>query len=332
MSDDGVRDSVWSRVRHRGLIEVRGEDRVRWLNGMLSNDVAVLDPAGPRSGCYALLLSRQGRILADLHVMARPERLLLELEGAAVGDTLASLEKFVIADDVELADVGERFVHLALEGPQAPALAAEALGTPLAALEADAVEERTACGVPVLRAAYGLAGPEGLQLFAPAEGGEAVVAALAEAAGRLGIAEADAEAFEVRRIEGGAPRLGHDLDDSVLPDEAGLARAVSTTKGCYTGQEVVARLRSRGRVNHQLVGLRFERDGVAPGAPLQADGSSSGEVTSVTRSPRFGAIGLGFVKSEHAGAGTRLDAGGIPARVAPLPFSGAEPPERDADA
>lgn len=176
-------------------------------------------------------------------------------------------------------------------------------------------------GVPVRVAAYGFTGEEGFQLFAPASAEASVHEALLRAGDPMGAVEGDAALLELLRVEAGTPWLGRELDETVLPAEARLERAVSTTKGCYTGQEVVARLRTRGRVNHLLVGLRpASGDAPAAGTELRADGRRVGEVTSAVRSPRFGPIALGFVRAECAEPGTGLawEAGRV--RVEALPF------------
>lgn len=250
----------------RALLEVRGGDRIRFLQGQLTHDVAGLDPAGPRSGCQALLLTAQGRIVADLHVLARPDELWLETEAGA---------------------------PLALAGAEGWV------------------------------AAFGWSGETALQLFVPAAAAGAAAEALRAAGGPLEAAWGDARALEVLRIEAGIPRGGAELGEDVLPAEARLVeRAVSFTKGCYTGQEVVARMHSRGRVGHLLVGLALPADGAlpAPGAPLLHDGAKVGALTSVARSPAAGAIGLGFVRSAHAEPGTELGCPGGIARVVALPF------------
>jgi folate-binding protein YgfZ len=151
-------------------------------------------------------------------------------------------------------------------------------------------------------------------------------------AGDTGLVRGCAEALEVMRVEAGIPSLEAELDDGVLPPEARLERAISTSKGCYVGQEIVARLRARGQVNHLLVGLRIE-SGALPeiGSKLQASGRDIGEITSVARSPAEGAIALGYVRREHSEAGTRLDSASGAVRVTALPFV-APAPVRGADA
>jgi folate-binding protein YgfZ len=305
----------------RGLVEVRGGDRVRWLNGMVTNDVAAAAARGTGAGCPALLLTREGRIVADLHVLVRDDALWLETDAAAVGPALARLAKYVIADDVTLTDRSADFDRLAVEGPRAErVLAAVAGGAPLPA--PDACAELAVGGTPVIVAAFALAGGPGFQLFVPRGRGAEVGAALLAAGARHGLAAAGEEALERLRIEAGVPRFGRELDESVLPDEARLERAVSSTKGCYTGQEVVARMRSRGRVSHLLVGLRCA-DVRLPAlrTPVQdPEGRRVGEVTSAVLSPRFGAIALAFVRRPWDAPGTRLRVGDGSAEVTSLPF------------
>jgi folate-binding protein YgfZ len=310
-------------LAERALLEVRGGDRVRFLQGQLTNDVAGLDPAGSRSGCYALVLTAQGRIVADLHVLARPDAFWLETAASLAAAATARLEKYVIADDVRIAERGAGWRRFAIEGPRARALlAAAAPGAPLDLLP-DAWAPLPIAGVDGAVAAFGWSGEDALQLFVPEEAGDAAARALGDAGARLEAVWGDATALEVLRIEAGVPRAGAELGEEVLPAEARLLeRAVSFTKGCYTGQEVVARMHSRGRVGHLLVGVALAAGAAlpAPGTPLLHAGAKVGELTSVALSPRVGPIGLGFVRAAQAEPGTELSCAGGPARVAALPF------------
>jgi aminomethyltransferase len=318
------RSTGWFRLRERALLEVCGGDRVRWLNGMLSNDVAQLEPGGARSGCYALLLTPKGHIAADLHVLQCGDVFWLELAADAAARVEARLEKYIIADDVRLADRSREFARLGLEGPRAADVVAPLLGGAPAPAP-DSWVDATLGGARVVVAAFGWSGEPGYQLFVPAQAADAAAAALDAAVRACGGIEADAQALEVLRIEAGIPRLGAELDEDVLPAEAHLnERAVSFTKGCYTGQEIVARLDARGQVQHLLVGLRFEDDGLpAPGAGVEAGGRRIGEVTSACHSAAAGAIGLGYVRRAQAAADTEVSVCGRTARVAALPFAAA---------
>jgi folate-binding protein YgfZ len=302
----------------RGLLELRGADRVRWLDGMVTNDVKALAARGAGAGCRALLLTAQGRVVADLHLLLREDSLWLEAERADATAALARLPRYVVADDVVLVDRSAEFARLALEGGSAPALLEALLGR---APAPDAWAELPLADVPCILAAYALAGGPGFQVLAPAAARAAVRAELCARGAAFGLAPLGPETFECLRVEAGVPWPGRELDETVLPDEARLGAAVSTTKGCYTGQEVVARMRSRGRLAHRLVGLRLA-GGVLParGAELRAGGRRVGAVTSAVLSPAAGAIALAFVRLPHDAPGTRLEVEGGEATVAEVPF------------
>jgi folate-binding protein YgfZ len=296
----------------RSVLEVTGADRVRWLDGMISQDVRTL-AAG--ASAPALLLTRQGRIVAAFQALAAADRFWLDGEAVSLAAARAQLERMIIADDVTLAE--RAALRLSLDGARAEAVLAEALGEPVA-LAPDAWRDARLAGAAVRIAAYGFTGLPAYQLFAANESGPELEDALVAA----GAVRAGAASFECLRIEAGTPWPGRELDESVLPAEARMDAAVSTTKGCYTGQEVVARMRSRGRLSHLLVGLRFASDAPpAAGAKLEAGGSPAGQVTSATRSPEHGAIGLGFVRAELAAPGAALRCGDLDASVVSLPFA-----------
>lgn len=174
----------------------------------------------------------------------------------------------------------------------------------------------------MLIGAFGFSGEAGYQIRMAPEDRAAVEAALdAAAVDDAPIVRGDAETLDVMRIEAGLPALGRELDEEVLPPEARLERAISTTKGCYVGQEIVARLRARGQVNHLLVGLALEVDALpVEGTVLTADGRPTGEITSRAESPALGPIALGYVRREHAEPGTTVDFDAGRARVVELPF------------
>ncbi len=315
----------------RGLLEVRGSDRVRWLDGMLTADVKRLAQRGGGAGCPALLLTHRGAIVADFHVACFEDALLLECAQSALAPGRAALEKRIIADDVVLVDRSDEHAVLGLEGSRAPEILARALDAG-AVPEADAWQTVEIAGASVLVAGFGWSGERAFVLRARVAEREEVERALAGAADVLaiGLVRGDAALLEILRVEAGIPAFGTELDEDVLPPEARLERAVAVNKGCYVGQEIVARLRSRGQVNHLLVGLRAEGASAPPvGAALSVAGRTTGEITSAVVSPEAGPIALAFVRREHSEAGTRVDFDGGSALVAPLPFiasaSGADP-------
>jgi tRNA-modifying protein YgfZ len=318
-----VRSSAgWFALRDRGLICVRGSDRVRWTNGMVSNEVAALAPGPERSGCHALLLTAQGRIVSDLHVLARTDELWLELERAVLPDVRKRLERYVIADDVALSDESDGWRRYALEGPLAPELLARAVGAPVP-LARDSGVELAVAGSTVIACAWGWSGEPAYQLFVRARDADAVTRAFALAGGTQ-LEPGDAEVLEVLRIEAGTPRTGAELGEDVLPAETGLVgRAVNLKKGCYTGQEIVARMESRGSASHRLVGLRVDAsDGEPParGASVVVAGENVGSVTSACRSALAGAIALAYVRRAHAAVGAAVEVAGSRAQIAALPF------------
>lgn len=275
----------------RGLLEVSGGDARRWLDGMVTNETLGLVPG---DGCYAALLTPKGRIVADLHVLAREQGYWLDTAAWALASVAERLERYIIADDVRLVDVTGTFSRLSLEGPEANAL----LGVPESPL--GSWQRVDLQGVEVLAARFGWSGESAWQLFVPPDRHDDVL-------GALDVSVSSDEALDVLRIEAGIPLLGAELDEQVFPDEARLESAISRSKGCYTGQEIVARLHSRGAVNHLLVALAFEHENPpAVASPLLAGERVTGRVTSACQSPALGPIGLGFTRVEHAEPGTRL--------------------------
>ena len=309
-------------MQSRGLIEVRGEDRVRWLDGMISGDVEALAAGESGAGCYATLLTNRGAIIADLHVARIGDVLLLESLREEIPRIQATLERFIIADDVELVDRSDTSAVLGLEGPRAPGILEVALAGTAPVPAAECWCEGEIAGRRVLIGAFGFSGEAGYQVRMAPEDRAAVEAALDAAAGNdAPLVRGDAEALEVMRIEAGLPALGRELDEEVLPPEARLERAISTSKGCYVGQEIVARLRARGQVNHLLVGLALEADALPPeGTALTADGRRTGEITSRAESPAVGPIALAYVRREHAEPGAIVEFESGRARVVELPF------------
>lgn len=305
----------------RALVAVRGGDRRNWLDGMLTRDIANL-AAG--QAAYALALTRQGRIVSDLFVLAFEQHFWLDLPAAAEAETIAHLQRFIVADDVSLEGANARaaWQRFTVEGPGAEAALRQSIAAPPAA---GRVASCKLDGAQMWLAGYGFTGQPAWQIFAPPSVASAVRAKLCAAAG---VVEVDAAALECLRIENGVPRFGAELDGSVLPAEARLERAIATDKGCYTGQEVVARMQSRGRVGHLLVGLRFapaqaNADALCrrlADAELQREGAAVGAVTSAAVSPQHGVIALGFVRAAHAEPGTALCAAELRAEVAALPF------------
>ncbi len=295
----------------RGLLEVAGSDRVRWLDGMISGDVEALEKRGEGAGCYATLLTNRGRIVADLHVGRLDDVFLLESKRSELPRIRETLDRFIIADDVLVRDRSDPDRALGLEGPRAGEILSSALGGDGAVPAREQWARVEIAGVEVILSGFGFSGERAVQIRVPKDRQDEVVAALELAAGRGGLLRGNPDALEILRVEAGVPSLGRELDEDVLPPEARLERAIAIDKGCYVGQEIVARLRSRGQVNHLLVGLRLDGAGPMPnaGAELSVDGRKTGEITSVARSPAVGAIALAFVRREHAEPDTLVEIG-----------------------
>jgi folate-binding protein YgfZ len=285
----------------RAKLVVRGHDGAEFLQGQLTNDVEALR-AG--EGCYAALLDRKGRVQADMRVLRfGPEELWLDTEPQAREPVTRHLRTYSIGREVEIEDISEDFALLSFIGPLA--------------LE-EARDGGEAWPLHSTRA-----GGDGARLVATAEGYD-VICAVAEAERhRAGVPEVSEEAVEILRIERGVPRLGREMTGETMPAEAGIVEgAVSFTKGCYIGQETVARLHYKGRPNRHLRGLRLSAP-VAAGEPLRLEDREVGRVGSSCLSPALGPIALAIVRRE-AGPGDTLETeGGATAEVVELPF-GAE--------
>lgn len=290
----------------RGKLLVAGADAAEYLQGQLTNDTEALEPG---DGSYAALLDRKGHMQSDLRVLrpgAGPD-LWLDCEAVALPAVLKHLTMYSIGRDVEVSDRSAERAILSLLGPRSVELA----GT--AALPEDACEETTVAGVECVAAGT----RAGIDLICAAAEAERLRAALLEA----GAVAVSSEAAEIVRIEAGVPRYGAEMGAETMPAEAGIVeRAVSFTKGCYIGQETVARLHYKGKPNRHLRGLRLSAP-AAPGAPLRRGEKEVGRLGSAAVSPALGPIGLAIVRRE-AEPGTELAVGedGVTAEVVALPF------------
>lgn len=289
----------------RTKLVLTGDDRVRFLHGMVSNDIEALRPG---QGCHAAMLTTKGKLLADLVVYADADALLLELDGTLRDKIRTTLEKHIVMDDVEVRDVSDELPELGVYGDDAPGVLGAVTGLDPGALAALPSYHFLVAGETRVARTRELGGV-GYHVLGNIEFSAAV------------LSEAE---WEERRIEAGTPRYGVDMGEDRLPIEAGIDDAVSFTKGCYLGQEVIARATNLGHINRRLVGLIL--DGEAPaaaGSRLSAPTRpEAGFVTSSVRSRRLGkTIALGYVHRTLWDPGTRLTlADGRAVTVAPLPF------------
>lgn len=300
----------------RGLLVARGNDRQTFLHAMLSNAIAGLTPG---QGCRAELLDDRGHVVADFRVQVLEGEVQLDCETPAIAaKAFAALDKFIIMDDVQLADASEGTTVLTLRGPDAASVLRASGASALPA----APNASLVCQLAT-RTVLVVASPRGdFDIHLAQEAKEAVTAALLAAGAKAG----SSETFEALRIEAGVTRQMTELDD-VLALEANLApEAVSFTKGCYLGQEVMARIDSRGHVNRVLVGLTLDGDAVAiRGDALRAGDKDVGRITSSALSPSLGKpIALAYLRREHSTPGTTVrvknETGERAAIVTALPF------------
>ena len=298
----------------RGVLLIEGDDRSDFLNRVLTNQLEGLEPG---LGRHALLLDNKGHVRADLDLWAERDRLIVVTAAEAVAPTVETLRRYVLRSDVRLHAATNSLVVLRLIGPATDDVM-KAVGAPV-----------PAPGATMTHATAQHAGTRWLR--SPRRPGvEAIVAsaeavALWDALRAAGTRPVGAGVVQTLRVETGLPAHGRELTGDEFPQELGLDAAIDYEKGCYLGQETVARIHYRGQVNRVLVGLRMERD-VAAGTPLFAQKSSVGTITSAAHSDRLGSIGLGYVKRDHAATGTSLWAvpdateNPIVATVSELPF------------
>jgi folate-binding protein YgfZ len=287
------------------VIEVAGRDRGAFLHGMLTNDVKGLRPG---QGCPAALLDAHAKVQALLTVLALDDRFLLLMSAGLAAKTLQTLDKFLISEKASLRDLSAEAALFMLVGPRAGAVAERLTGTRPPAGAWAHVKGQAAGATVRLIAGDGETGEAEAWVLAPAAAGEAVWRALLEAGRPEGLRPLGVTALDVLRVEAGTPWYGHDVDETVLLPEIPSGAYVSATKGCYVGQEIVARVRSRGHVNRSLTGLTLDGDRVPKaGALILAEEREVGRVTSAVRSLALGRpIALGFVRREHLEPGTPL--------------------------
>jgi aminomethyltransferase len=286
----------------RGRIRVTGEDRARLLHAMTTNHVQGLKPG---DGQYTFFLNAQGQIQADAYILCFADHFLVDLEPHTRRSVYEHLDRFIIADDVTLEDVTEQTFALGLEGPRALHLAGEIGMT----------APRTACSHTEWNvysvAALSFTGAPGVRVYGPALRKDDAIGILTSG----GAIEATADDAEASRIAHFRPRYGRDITDRSLPQETQQTGAVHFQKGCYLGQEIVERVRSRGHVNRMLVGFTGESDHVpAIGAKIAYGGKEDGEVTStVCVGGKF--YGLAIVRAQIAQPGTLVGIDGRPATL-----------------
>jgi aminomethyltransferase len=309
---------------YRAYLSFTGPDRVRYLNAILTNNIKDLSPG---HGNVSLMLNPQGHILAEIETYALAESLFCVSYAMIQERLIESIEKYIIMDDVTLIDESQRYGTLAIEGPKSAAVAREIAGIDLAALTEFERIESTATSIPCWITRRSPGGVLGCEFLCERERQAELWQVLLAGAKKHGGGAMGYAALSAQRLAQGVPWFGYDFGEKQIPHEAGLQDShISYTKRCYTGQEIVERVRSRGQVNRRRVDLIFDGAGVpASGETLTVDGKEAGFVTRAAV-PSFlsQAIGMGYVRKDHNALGSHLNWSGGAAVVSKFPEAFAE--------
>jgi folate-binding protein YgfZ len=296
----------------RAKVRVTGEDRTRWLNGMVTNNVRDL---APDHGLYAFLLNAQGRIQGDLYAFNRGDRIVLDVDRAHAQRLMGLFDHYIVMDDVVIEDVTNQWAAIGVQGPNSrAALRASDIAAPeLAPLELTSLTWQGA-GLTLVRAEAWKG--EAYEIWVAPEQAAAVFEALQQA----GAERVGAAAQRLYRMAAGIPQFGEDIRERDLPQETGQDRALHFAKGCYVGQEIVERIRSRGQVHRVFSGFALTAP-CAAGDKIEAEGKQVGEITSTANfsgPEETRRIGLGYLRREAFGKALTID--GVAVRRRELPF------------
>jgi aminomethyltransferase len=311
ISGSGVYD-----LSSRAKVSLTGGDRTRWLNGMVTNNIRDLEPG---RGVYAFLLNPQGHILGDLYAYNRGESLLVDTDQSQVEKILAVFDKYIIMDDVEVANITDQMSAVGIAGPKSRETLLAA-GFEVPELKPLQFVETTWQQIGVIVVRGDNPQVESFELWLAPGDAERVSEALLKA----GAKPVGTGALDLLRIAAGIPRYGVDIRERDLPQETEQERALNFSKGCYVGQEIVERIRSRGQVRRKFTGFEIEGQLPAAGSKIQIDGKDVGEITSVASLPLADGerlVALGYIRREASMPGKRVEAGSSAATVANLPFT-----------
>ncbi|HUI84771.1 MAG TPA: glycine cleavage T C-terminal barrel domain-containing protein [Candidatus Binatia bacterium] len=294
---------------------ISGKDRTRWLNGMITNNIRDLAPG---RGVYSFILTPQGHNQGDLVAWNRGDYLLATTDRGQAPEITTILKRYIIMDQVEIEDISDRLGGIGIAGPKAAETLSTA-GIDISQLEAGQVVDAIWRDMGISIARSTIPQMDGYEVWLAAENVEKLWDALAAA----GATPAGSDALEMYRILRGVPRYGVDLRERDLPQETGQQHALNFSKGCYVGQEIVERIRTRGNVHRALVGFEID-GGPPPGAKVRASDKDVGEITSSARVPLAGGertLALGYLRREVASPGAVVRVGEQNATVRALPFS-----------
>lgn len=299
----------------RAKVQLMGTDRVRWLNGMVTNNVRDL---GVGYGVYAFLLNPQGRILGDLYAYNGGDSILLDADQTQVAKVLEIFDRYIIMDDVEVANVSDKLTAIGVSGPKSLDVLRTA-GFEIPELQPLELRDLQWKQIPVRLVRGEREKRESWEIWVSPENASQLWDALVQS----GALPAKDVALEHYRIALGIPRYGQDIRERDLPQETEQARALNFSKGCYVGQEIVERIRSRGAVHRTFTGFTFEGGLPTPGTKIQMDAKDVGEITSAASLPLTSgqlAAALGYIRREAGSAGKEIFAGDVKATVTELPF------------
>jgi folate-binding protein YgfZ len=300
----------------RGKIALTGGDRVRWLNGMVTNNIRDL---APEHGVYAFLLNPQGRILGDLYAYNRGDSLVIDTDQSQLEKLLATFDHYIIMDDVDVINVSGKLTAIGIAGPKSREVL-RAVEFEISGLEPLQFVDVTWRNVPLTVVRGDNPSVESYELWlAPDQ-----VTVLRDTLMKAGATMASSTTLELLRIAAGIPRYGQDIRERDLPQETEQQRALHFSKGCYIGQEIVERIRSRGNVHRKFTGFEVQGELPALGAKIQVDARDVGEITSVASLPlasgeRF--LALGYIRREIATPGKQFQVGSAQLSIANLPFA-----------
>jgi folate-binding protein YgfZ len=296
-----IAEKDWS-----GIVKLTGSERVSWIQGMVTNDVQKLAPG---SGCYAAHLTPQGKIVAHMQILADEDVLWLSLERAAIPKLIQAFDKLLIMEDVQMADLSDDYSILGLIGPQSPALLKSWAGQPLDLSTRYSHRKLDDCRI--------VSSDLGYDIWVPRAQTDAIVRSLTHA----GATAIDHGTWDVLRTEAGIPIYGVDIDETTTMPEIGEA-GISYDKGCYIGQEVVAKVKYIGHVNRRFVGLVFSENELPEiKSVIRKGGRDVGYVTTALFSPRLNKpIALGFVNRAVCAPGSQVEVGAQVATVVDVPF------------
>jgi folate-binding protein YgfZ len=290
-------------LSHTGRLSITGKDRISFLNSLLTNDASQLKD---ETGQHSALLNTKARVLADLYLYNQPNRLIVDTGNSPASKVKQILERYVITEDVQIRDVGADLVLITIQGVNAARAVKETLGVDVQGLK----PFQSAALGPSIIVSKDRTGEGGSDIFLPTSEAEAVWQGLLLRSGDLDLSPVGMTALEALRLEAGFPKYGVDVDENTIILEAGYKDAISFSKGCYLGQEVVARATHIGRVNKQLARIDLDTQEPPPkGTRLKGSGVDAGFITSAAFSPGLGKVAcIGYTNRDFAKAGTRLDA------------------------